>query len=94
MGTLTDVQIRNWIKTGRPVANADGGGADFHTIRKGTAAWTLRFYLAGKRKELTIGRYPDIPLARAREIASAKRAEIQQGVDVAAQKRNVGALLE
>lgn len=88
MGKLTDVQIQNWKRAGKPVAIADGDGLTFTLSAKGTAAWTLRFYLAGKRKELTLGRYPDMGLAKAREIASAKRVEIQQGVDVAAQKRH------
>ena len=83
MGKLTDVQIKNWVKAGKPVAIADGDGLTFTLSAKGTAAWTLRFYLAGKRKELTLGRYPDMSLSRAREIASAKRVEVQQGVDVA-----------
>jgi len=88
MGKLSDVQIRDWIRKAEPVAIADGDGLTFTLSEKGTAAWTLRYYLAGKRKELTLGRYPDLSLAKAREIASAKRGEIQQGVDVAAQKRH------
>lgn len=87
MGRLTDVQLRNWIKTGKPVAIADGEGLTFTLSAKGTAAWTLRYRVAGKAKELTLGRYPDIPLTKAREIATAKRAEVQQGIDVAAAKR-------
>lgn len=55
--------------------------------KAGTTAWILRYSIAGKRKELTLGRYPDIPLTKAREIAAAKRAEVQQGIDPAAQKR-------
>lgn len=87
MGKLTDVQLRNWIKAGQPVAKADGEGLTFTLSAKGTAAWTLRYRIGGKPKELTLGRYPDIPLTKAREIASAKRGEVQQGVDVAAEKR-------
>ena len=89
MGTLTDIDLRTWIKAGKPVAFSDGDGLTFTLSEKGTAAWTLRYRIAGKRKELTLGRYPDMSLAKAREIASAKRVEIQQGVDVAAQKRQV-----
>lgn len=87
MGKLTDVQLRNWIKAGKPVAIADGEGLTFTLSAKGTAAWTLRYRIAGKRNEITLGRYPDIPLTKAREIASAKRAEVQQGIDPAAEKR-------
>jgi integrase len=87
MGKLTDVQIRNWIKAGKPVAVADGDGLTFTLSAKGTAAWTLRYRIAGKRKELTLGRYPDMALIKAREIAGSKRVEIQQGIDVSAEKR-------
>lgn len=87
MGTLTDIQLRNWIEAGQPVAKSDGEGLTFTLSAKGTAAWILRYSIAGKPKELILGRYPDIPLVKAREIAAAKRAEVQQGVDVAAEKR-------
>ena len=88
MGRLTDVDLRNWIRAGKPTAKADGEGLTFTLSAKGTAAWTLRYSHGGKAKELTLGRYPDMSLAKARAIASAKRVEIQQGVDVAAQKRH------
>ena len=88
MGRLTDVDLRNWIRAGKATAKADGEGLTFTLSAKGTAAWTLRYSHGGKAKELTLGRYPDLSLAKAREIASAKRGEIQQGVDVAAQKRH------
>lgn len=88
MGRLEDLHLRNWIKAGKPTAKADGEGLTFTLSAKGTAAWTLRYSHGGKAKELTLGRYPDMSLAKAREIASAKRVEIQQGVDVAAQKRH------
>lgn len=87
MGNLTDVRIRNWIKTGQPVAIADGGGLTFTLSAKRTAAWVLRYRFGGKPREMTIGRYPDISLAKARELAIEARAKIQQGVDVARQKQ-------
>jgi hypothetical protein len=37
--------------------------------------------------ELTLGRYPDITLAMARRLASAKRVDLQQGRDPAQEKR-------
>lgn len=87
MGKIKDVQIRNWIKAGEPVAKADGDGLTFTLSAKGTAAWVLRYYVGGKRKEMTLGRYPDIPLAKAREKALEARAKIQGGVDVGREKR-------
>lgn len=87
MGNLNDLKLRTWLKAGVPLAKADGDGLTFTLSPKGTATWTLRYRIGGKAKELTLGRYPDFSLAKAREIASARRSEVQQGVDVAAKKR-------
>ena len=87
MGKLTDVQIRNLIKAGKPTAKADGDGLTFTFSAKGTAAWVLRYRFGGKARELTIGRYPDITLAKARELAAEARVHIQQGRDVAREKQ-------
>jgi integrase len=88
MGTLTDVQIRNWIKAGLPVAKSDGNGLTFTLSKNGAVVFALRYSIASKRKELTLGRYPDLTLADARALAGKKRADVQQGVDVAREKRN------
>lgn len=87
MGKLTDVQIRKWIKDGNPTAKADGDGLTFTLSAKGTAAWVLRYRFGGKARELTIGRYPDISLSKARELAAEARVQIQQGRDVAREKQ-------
>lgn len=87
MGKLTDVALRNWVRAGKPVAVADGDGLTFTLSAKGTAAWVLRYRLDGMRKEITLGRYPDVTLTKAREIASEKRVAVFQGVDVAQEKK-------
>ncbi|MHA7602677.1 tyrosine-type recombinase/integrase [Alicycliphilus sp. T452] len=55
--------------------------------RSGRASWILCYRFGGRQKEKVLGRYPDISLKEAREIALRDRALIQQGVDVAALKR-------
>lgn len=87
MGRLTDIQIKSWIKKGKPVARSDGDGLTFTLSEKGTASWILRYSLAGSGKEITLGRYLDIPLADARKLATTIRARVQQGEDVARTKR-------
>lgn len=87
MGKLSDVQIRSWLRSGQPVAKADGAGLTFTLSAKGTAAWVLRYRFGGKPRELTLGRYPDNSLADARKRASEARAKIQQGADVAREKQ-------
>lgn len=87
MGKLTDVQIRAWVKAGAPVAKTDGDGLTFTLSARGAAAWVLRYRFGGKQRELSMGRYPDISLAKARELATESRAKIQQGEDVAREKQ-------
>lgn len=86
-GKLTDLQIRHRIKAGEPQAKADGGGLTFPLSSGGAAGWILRYRHGGLRRELTLGRYPDVSLADARGIATIRRAEIMQGSNPAADKR-------
>src|SRR5574343_745098 len=87
MGSLTDVQIKQWIKAKEPVAKADGEGLTFTLSASGRAAWILRYRIAGKAKEKTLGQYPYISLAEARLFAAEDRGKIQLGVDVAVEKQ-------
>lgn len=83
---LTDIQLRQWMKQGDPVAKSDGDGLTFTLSKAGTASWTLRYRQNGQRKELTLGNYPDVTLSEARKRASAHRASIDQGADPAKEK--------
>lgn len=83
---LTNTQLRHWITQALPVAKADGGGLTFTLSSAGTASWILRYYQGGKRKEVTLGNYPDISLSDARRLASAKRAAVDGGADPAKEK--------
>ncbi len=87
MGKLKDVELRNWIKAGKPVVKTDGDGLTFTLSANGTAAWVLRYRVAGRQREVSLGRYPDLSLAKAREEAAVKRVEIRRGVDVAQEKQ-------
>ena len=86
--TLTDIQIKRWISKGEAVAKSDGDGLTFTLSKGGTATWVLRYRVqGGRRRELTIGSYPDVTLAAAREKARALRASIDGGADPAAEKQ-------
>lgn len=90
---LSDIQLRNWVSRGDPVARSDGDGLTFTLSRAGTATWVLRYRLGTRhngqvlRRELTIGNYPDISLREARELASRHRAAIDTGEDPATNKQ-------
>lgn len=85
---LDDVQIRHWIARGEPVAKSDGDGLTFTLSKAGTAAWVFRYRNAGtRRKEVTLGNYPDLTLAAARKLARERRVDIDKGRDPAADKK-------
>ena len=86
MATIRDVQIRNWMNAGKPLAKSDGDGLTFTLSAGGTASWVLRYRFGSKQRELTLGRYPDVTLSAARKLAAEKRVEVQQGIDVARRK--------
>jgi integrase len=89
MPAITDIQLRQWLRAGKPLAKAQGevAGLTFTLSRTGTASWILRFRHGGKPRELTIGQYPEITLSEAKRLARQARAQIQQGIDPARQKR-------
>ncbi len=91
MNMLSDVQLRRWIKEGRPLAKSDGAGLTFTLSAHGAAAWILRFSHGGRQRELSLGRYPDLSLSAARERARECRVEVQKGIDPAAEIRKAKA---
>ena len=88
--TVTDLTLRSWLNAG-PVDRSVGNDLMFvaseASSRSGRASWILCYRFGGRQKEKVLGRYPDISLKEARDIALPDRALIQQGVDVAALKR-------
>lgn len=84
---LSDIQLKAWIAKGAAVAKSDGDGLTFTLSASGTASWVLRYRAGGgRRRELTIGNYPDIGLAAAREKARAFRVAIDEGRDPSIEK--------
>lgn len=86
----TDKNLRAWLNAG-PVDRGVGDGLTFvakeASAREGKASWILRYRHGGRQREKVIGRYPDISLKDARDLARKDRALLQQGVDVGAVKR-------
>jgi integrase len=87
---VTDKTLRAWLNAGA-VDRGIGGGLTFVASTAGAlkakASWILRYRFGGANREKVLGRYPDVSLADARELARQNRARVQQGVDVAVEKR-------
>jgi integrase len=84
---LDDVQLKHWVGKGEAVAKSDGDGLTFTLSKAGTATWVLRYRFAGRRKELTLGNYPDMSLSAARKKARECRVAIDNGGDPATLKQ-------
>lgn len=88
---LQDASIKKLMrlceKNGVPKTKSDGDGLTITISKHGYAAWILRYGRAGRRREITIGPFPAISVAEARKIATKHRANISQGIDVAADKK-------
>ncbi|BBP57100.1 integrase arm-type DNA-binding domain-containing protein [Pseudomonas sp. St316] len=78
MGKLNPKQVENLAEPG---TYEDGDGLRLEIKPSGSKSWTLRFQLAGRRREMGLGSYPEVSLKKARLAASAKRSQLSDGVD-------------
>jgi integrase len=85
--TLKDLNLRTWIKSGKPIAKSDGGGLTFTLSVTGHATFVLRYRHQGKQREITLGAYPDLTLEAARAKASELRRQVNEGFHVAQEKQ-------
>jgi integrase len=68
--------------------HAVGGVAGLYLNIQGKAmSWILRCTVGGKRRDIGLGGFPDVPLAAARDAARELKAQISNGVDVIAERR-------
>ncbi len=57
----------------RPGVYSDGGGLNLKVRSRTSASWTFRFMINRVAREMGLGKYPDVSLARARELAGEMR---------------------
>ena len=60
---LTDSAIRNAKPGAKPIRMFDGGGLDVAIAPSGGKWWRLKYRFEGREKRLSLGVYPDVPLA-------------------------------
>jgi hypothetical protein len=88
INALSDTQLRRWVSHGIPIAKSDGAVLTFTLSAAGMAAWVLRYRYGRKRRELTLGHYPDLSLKQARLDAAEGRVRVAKGIDVATEKQS------
>ena len=85
MGKLTDVKIRQLRLPGR---YGDGMGLYLNVAAGGSKSWVQRIVIDGRRRDLGLGGYPTITLAKAREQAIINRRMVSEGQPPASKRRN------
>lgn len=80
MSLITAKQIQSFTK-GKPKRHPIGNGLYLVVRNSATPYWMIRYSLNGKRKEMTLGQYPDLSLADAKAEAILKKRDIRQGLD-------------
>jgi Arm DNA-binding domain/Phage integrase central domain len=65
----------------KPGRHADGGNLYLFISPNGGRRWTFLFRWRGKPTEIGLGSARDVTLARARELATAARARLAEGLD-------------
>jgi len=89
MGKLTDIEIRNLIKSNERFDMKNDGDGLYLSFRKDLAVpiWRFRYRFAGKQRVMNIGNYQNLSLADARKTAKDFRARVSLGYDVASEKQ-------
>lgn len=89
---LSDVQIKNTKPKDKDYAIADGSGLQILVKTTGTKLWEFRYTIDGKRKKGSFGTYPNVPLAKAREMAQMYQKMILNGIDPIENKKEQKAI--
>ena len=69
-----------------PGKHADGQGLWLCKSRKEAGKWIVRLVVYGKRREMGLGRWPDVSIAEAREHAARARKQLREGLDPIAER--------
>ena len=76
---FTDPYVKN-LKTPGRYTDAAVSGLNLNIKRQCGKYWVFRYLYAGKRRDLSLGSYPEITLREARKRATACRIDLMQGM--------------
>jgi integrase len=89
--TLSDKAIRAALKQAATADKAhaisDGGGLRLEAQPSGAGWWRLRYWLGGRENRLSLGTYPEVSLAQARQRRRDALKLVSDGIDPSAQRK-------
>jgi len=83
LNALTQLKAKNL----GPGKHFDGQGLMLVKRQKQSGKWMLRLTIGGKRREMGLGRWPDVSIAEARQRASDARRAVRDGGDPIAERQ-------
>ncbi|HTW38013.1 MAG TPA: integrase arm-type DNA-binding domain-containing protein [Steroidobacteraceae bacterium] len=84
---LTDIAIRKARTRERPYKLSDGRGLCLLVQPNGSKWWRFRYRWQGAERMLSLGTYPDTPLAEARSRLEVARQSLAKGIDPGEDRR-------
>ena len=81
MGKLTGKAVESIARDGKPGRTGDGDGLYFQVSRAGVLSWVFRYTRDGRSREMGLGPYPVVTLAKARLLAGDQRKVLAAGND-------------
>jgi integrase len=84
---LTDTGIRKAKPGEKPIKLFDGGGLYLDVMPTGSKMWRIAYRMGGKPKTFTMGRYPEVTLAQARDKLLEARKLMVSEVDPVQKRR-------
>ena len=80
------------VETASPGTYDDGRGLRLIVKPSGARSWVLRYQIGGRRRDMGLGPFPEVTLARSRDKALEARRLVKEGHDPLAERRKQQAL--
>ena len=81
MGKLTDKTLQSLARAGLTGKTNDAEGLYFQISKAGSTSWLFRYKRDGKVRDMGLGSYPTVTLAKARLLAGDQRRVLAAGAD-------------
>ncbi|WP_158791712.1 integrase arm-type DNA-binding domain-containing protein [Granulicella sp. L60] len=85
---LTDLQVRSAKPTDKKYKLADGGGLYLLVSPNGSKLWHWKYRVEGKEKLMAFGPYPEVTIAKARDLHTRARKALDAGTDPMRERKN------
>lgn len=83
---LKDLALRKMKGEARPYKKSDGGGLFIYVKPNGRRFWRQAYRYAGKQNTISLGEYPYVSLAEARDLRDETKQLISDGINPAQQR--------